>query len=225
MIVECTQGNIDFKIPEEYKKVGIKMSGGVDSSLLSYLLVKYKITERPDLKIIPITGIIRTRPFQYEKAHEVKQKIASLFNKTIENIWEPHEIFHMETATLKLRQSEELTRLYHQRKLDCHVWGVTLNPPPEVESCYTEDRDKTRDRLPNGQLYPIWRHKSFNPLSNIDKQGVAEIYKNQGILEEIFPLTRSCEIDNTYVFTSKTTCKRTNCWWCQERLWGFGTND
>lgn len=72
MLVKCNQGDFNFEIPKHFKKVGIKISGGIDSALLFYLLSKYKKTERPDIKIFPITGIVRTRPWQYIKATDIK---------------------------------------------------------------------------------------------------------------------------------------------------------
>ena len=46
MLVKCNQGDFNFEIPEHFKKVGIKISGGIDSALLFYLLSKYKKTEK-----------------------------------------------------------------------------------------------------------------------------------------------------------------------------------
>lgn len=225
MLVKCNQGDLDFSVPEKYKSVGMKISGGADSAILCYLMSKYKKLERPDLKITLITGVIRTRPFQYEFASKIRDKIAEILEVSVSELYNDHVTFLMETPTLRLKQMEETNRLFGSGIIDCGAWGVTLNPPPEVTACYLPGRDTTRDKLPNGEKYPTWQNESYTPFSNIDKQGVKSIYDNEGVLEKIFPLTRSCELDNTYVFTGATTCKRPGCFWCQERLWGFGTND
>jgi len=54
-------------------------------------------------------------------------------------------------------------------------------------------------------------------LINVDKKGVHEHYVRLGVLEELFPLTRSCEIHTT---DFSEHCGE--CWFCKERLWGFG---
>jgi hypothetical protein len=221
MLVKCNQGDFNFEIPENFKKVGIKISGGIDSALLFYLLSKYKKTERPDIKIFPITGIVRTRPWQYIKATDIKNTVASLLDIDKNTFYEEHYVFHMETKTIRSAQGEHLKRLYVEEMIDCHVWGVTANPPSDVAECMIPGRDLKRDPLPNGQPHPTWIVTSYNPFSNIDKQGVASIYHSEEVFDKIFPLTRSCEIDNVYVYN--TPCKRMKCWWCQERKWGFGT--
>ena len=69
------------------------------------------------------------------------------------------------------------------------------------------DRSKGLEKKPN-----TWR-----PLINVDKKGVAEHYTRLGVLEELFPLTRSCEVHTT---DFSEHCGE--CWFCKERLWGFG---
>lgn len=219
MIVKCDQGDFEFSIPEKYSKVGIKLSGGADSAILCYLLAKYKVTERPDLEIVITTGVIRTRPFQYEKASSVRDKIAELLDVPVWQLFKKHHTYNMETRTLRLRQHEETNRLYETGQVDCHIWGVTQNPPSDVMETLLPGRDTTRD--PTVGETKVWRDTSYNPFTNIDKRGVASVYRLQGVLDDIFPLTRSCEIDNTYVFTDATTCQTANCFWCQERKWGF----
>jgi hypothetical protein len=221
MIIPYDGGEIDFSIPEKYKSVGMKVSGGADSAILCYLLSKYKLEERPDLKIVLVTGVIETRPFQYEKAKAITNKIAELHGVTWQDLFEFHHVFPMTTATIQLEQKEQMTYLFASKKIDLVLWGVTENPPPEVKECWLDGRDHSRD-VHLGEK-PTWDEDGYNPLVNINKKHVASIYDHFGIREDLFPLTRSCEVDNTYVFTGETTCRRPTCWWCQERKWAFGT--
>ena len=54
-----------------------------------------------------------------------------------------------------------------------------------------------------------------------DKKGIAALYDLLNVRKTLFPLTRSCE----------GTAKETNffdyqcgkCWWCKERIYGFGS--
>ena len=55
---------------------------------------------------------------------------------------------------------------------------------------------------------------SETPYSKLTKRDIALKYYEYGIHNKLFPLTFSC-IVNTDVHCGK-------CWWCQERLWGFG---
>ena len=57
MQIEISQGIVEINIPEEYTKIGIKHSGGLDSTIVSYMLALYKRDERPDIELIPITCI------------------------------------------------------------------------------------------------------------------------------------------------------------------------
>ena len=41
MIIENTQDKIVFDLPENYKNIGIKLSGGADSAIVLYMLCKY----------------------------------------------------------------------------------------------------------------------------------------------------------------------------------------
>lgn len=50
--VETSQGEIIIDVPEKYSKVGIKISGGADSAILSYMLALYKRDVR-DIDLIP----------------------------------------------------------------------------------------------------------------------------------------------------------------------------
>ena len=53
------------------------------------------------------------------------------------------------------------------------------------------------------------------------------MYKEANLLDELYPITRSCEYDPTsnYFKNIKNPgighCGK--CWWCEERKWAFGT--
>ena len=78
MIFETSQDTIEIDIPNHYTKIGIKASGGLDSTILSYMLALYKRDERPDIDIIPITLIESTKPFQFMYSSMSLQKISEL---------------------------------------------------------------------------------------------------------------------------------------------------
>ena len=62
------------------------------------------------------------------------------------------------------------------------------------------------------------------PLINIDKQGVKELYEKFGLLDTLYPLTRSCEsfTDDFSKHCGEYKDEQDVCWFCKERYWGFG---
>ena len=60
--------------------------------------------------------------------------------------------------------------------------------------------------------------KKLSPLKifNFDKKELAQIYKEYDLLDTLFPVTRSCE------GWQNITGHCGKCWWCEERMWGFG---
>ena len=90
--------------------------------------------------------------------------------------------------------------------------GVTRNPPMELDYLIV-GRPEGRDDI----NMPTEEGNCYGPFKNIDKQGIHELYITLGILEDIFPLTRSCE-----AFTTDFTAHCEECWFCKERYWGFG---
>jgi 7-cyano-7-deazaguanine synthase in queuosine biosynthesis len=79
------------------------------------------------------------------------------------------------------------------------------------------DKDLIARRAPN-TIKPMFscQNKIYNPFSNIDKKDIKNLYHDLGLLETLFPLTRSCES----LVDFEKHCGE--CWWCEERLWAFG---
>lgn len=59
----------------------------------------------------------------------------------------------------------------------------------------------------------VW---SKRPYYNMDKKGIAKMYEDEGLMDTLFPCTRSCESD------TQMTGHCGQCWWCEERMWAFG---
>jgi 7-cyano-7-deazaguanine synthase in queuosine biosynthesis len=66
--------------------------------------------------------------------------------------------------------------------------------------------------------YPQFTQSYYVPFININKQKIALLYRELGI-EDLYKITRSCE--STIV--NDRHCG--SCWWCKERIWGFGYLD
>ena len=78
--------NIDFN---KYKKIGISFSGGCDSTLLLYLLLKMFEEQNPNSYIIPITGVtINKGKWKLIKSQEILDYFICEFNSIKNKILE-----------------------------------------------------------------------------------------------------------------------------------------
>jgi hypothetical protein len=224
MLFRTTQDTIEINIHKDYVNIGIKMSGGTDSTILAYMLALYKRDERHDVNLIPITLVESTKPFQFMYTTMSLAKITELTGVAFGE----HYFNMVHTHLICEGQDELLMSLYDKEIIDAQFYGVTLNPP--IDAFPNQHlRDPERDPLPNGKKHPVKTEKNnWHPFSNIDKRGIYELYQSLGVLEDLFPLTHSCEMvhgDHLLQLDLSKHCGQDNCWWCQERLWGFGKLD
>ena len=212
MIFYNSQQNIEIYEEHAVKNVGLRISGGADSAIVGYMLGKFIVEERPDIKIIPITTIHAEKPFQeiYSK------KIINFLRQEFGEIFLEHQINTAIDRTFYITAQDDLTK-HVKDNLDMHVFyhGLTSNPPADVLKEFNMP-GPTDNR--NGKNFPTRKRNVRLPLANIDKKGVAELYKTLGVMESLYPNTRSCEEYTLGPF--ETHCEK--CWWCKERHWGFG---
>ena len=226
MIFENSQETIEIKA-DLFKllnnKIGMKISGGADSAIVTYMLAKFAVAELPELIIYPITCIADTKPYQEIYAKRVIEKVTELTGYTN---WGKHFVGHGRTAHYTPDQETLVASVYAEViDLKVHLYGVTANPNPDESPELNEYRQKhgadginDRDKVPGN-----WRNwkAELAPLVNVDKKGVAEHYITQGVLEELFPITRSCESHTHWPeWDLEKHCEI--CYFCQERYWGFG---
>lgn len=223
-----SKSTVVIDVPEPYANVGIKMSGGADSSLLCYLLCKYKLEHRPDIKLFPITAVNKVKPYQYHYARKVIEFCENEFSIKFEEHTTSEPV---EGNAVLIREQEQLVdKLYSNKKIDCHFTGITSNPPMEICEQFTQqyphltrptERDPT-SKLKDTVLGVSFIYPSpitFRPFANTDKRGIAELYKMFDLTDRLFPITKSCEFKTTDVDALHCGDK---CWFCLERHWGFG---
>ena len=58
-----------------------------------------------------------------------------------------------------------------------------------------------------------------NPFIQHHKGHVAKLYYDYGLIDDLLPLTRSCEGWDYMTANYSKTCGE--CWWCMEREWAF----
>ena len=220
--ISCAETNLDIYDGP----VGIMVSGGADSAILLYYLMKYSTstihvyTEGSNHKFRRNTII----------APRVVEKCIQLTN----NINVIHHINYKETST-----GESLyvnpTSAVDNGLVQVVYEGVTMNPPKDIAENLAPELEF--DTVLQERRSPSRHHKSFHsdnkfymPWSNTDKQGIAKMYKEENLIDSLFPVTRSCEWDPAvpskwyYNIKDPELGHCGACWWCKEREWAFNEN-
>lgn len=232
MQIQVQQDTITIELPKNYKNIGIKMSGGTDSSIIAYMLAYYKKHFHSDLNLHAITMDHPQKAFQVEFAKKIIIWIRDNFG--FDFVSHTTGVGSI-NGSYSDEQFELLEQSYKQNNLDCHFMGETTNPidykKHNILVKKWSERNIERDITMRGKLsgkeyitsqLEEWNvekitYRGYYPLLHIDKRNVAELYKHFGLTDKLFPLTRSCE-QETNDFSNH--CGK--CWWCAEREYGFG---
>ena len=197
--------------------VGIMLSGGVDSAILLYYLMKYTT----DTIHIYTTGSnLKFRRNSIIAPRVVEKCIELTGNNNV-----VHHIHYDESAT-DTSMIDAPQEDIDKQKINIVYDGTTMNPPDDIASKFTPaiDFDYTRkDSADNVMTYRD--DKFYMPWANTDKKGIARMYRDENLIESLLPITRSCEDDPTCEYFDNVKdpglehCGE--CWWCKEREWGF----
>jgi 7-cyano-7-deazaguanine synthase in queuosine biosynthesis len=219
MIIPHSKQELDIRIPRDVINVGLKISGGLDSAIVGYILSKYVTEERPDVGITPITVDQEGKAYQIQFAKNVIEYYKTVFG----DIYTEHYTGFSpmpEEENYVIAQDKVTKRLYAENKIQFHFAGITANPPQgSIEQrIYDQGFLEPPDRDPSKFLKSIYVDSNrCLPLINFNKQHVSELYDYFDLQNTLFPLTRSCE-----QYTDDFTQHCNNCWFCGERKWGFG---
>lgn len=210
MKIKNSQQKIIIKIDKKIKHIALKISGGADSAILAYLLAIYKKNYRPDLNIHTITCVANEKAYQKIFSDKILSKITDLTNIN----WGNRFVTSVSCFNYVNEQKAFTNKLRSEKQFELLFYGENKIPPISVSDIYNPPTGRS------GENMPIRSGDTVAPFKNIDKKGIKEIYDKFGVLDEIFPLTRSCG-DITTDFSKH--CQ--NCWPCKERYWGFGRYD
>lgn len=196
-------------------------SGGIDSTLLLYLIAK----QYPKRTIHAVTagtcGYV-DYPIHIKYAQDVFDQIAKRVGYGIIDYHTIHYLDDKET-----HHCNEVMKKFTD--IDCWAIGRNAAPPKGtiVTDCHSQDINLfdtcnlEHRKSPSG---PDWttQHNipTYTPFMYLTKQEEIQIYKN----EEIYSLidyTRSCPKVWSLTEANDFVPHCGHCWWCLERKWGL----
>lgn len=129
--------------------------------------------------------------------------------------------------TWKYARDELVTELNAQKGSDilyCEYAGTTKNPPKDASVPLSEEshRDNNNEYYIPGFATSVMDgifEKYYEPFRNADKRITMWLAHELNILEDLLPITRSCE--GGPVETENFTVECMECWWCLERHWAL----
>ena len=219
---------MNFKFLPEHGNIGVKLSGGADSSIIYYALC-HIFKDDANVNIVPVTIGTDEKWWYPEGAKKVIDVVGQLTGKypiehlVAENI--PHTMPNYVNS-----QNEIAEKAMEKYKINpIHFYsGLTYNPPMQRMITYFEnrykhhgldleevmrninDRDQSRDGKVNKHLDSTTR-----PLK--DKLDTANWYRHYNVVDTLYPHTFSCESIQTETVKH---CK--HCFFCLERYFAFG---
>jgi 7-cyano-7-deazaguanine synthase in queuosine biosynthesis len=217
--------SINFHINPSHKRILLNLSGGADSALVFYLLVKYLIeNERHDTTIGCLTLAFHKRyRWQARRSANIIEYMISKFNYY--NILNHHTVYGEDYHDSHLHKYHK--EVFERNEYDMLIGGNTANPRFDVDI-----------ELKNGEHINLWKDCDpmigcrnetnipdtidrygkpyYSPFANVDKRFVASVYK-QFDLDDLLQETRSC---CTNMPDYEEPCGY--CWSCGERklIWG-----
>lgn len=189
--------------------IGIIHSGGADSAILLYILMKY-YSDPIHVFTCASTEKFRIAP---KIAGDVISKCIDLTNKM--NVF--HHVYYVDKQNIK--NLYDYPRYFQLRNEIKYIYsGTTALPPLDVCDTFINGRTlmKERDPTVTRPVYNGFDKKTYVPFFNHNKKDIKALYETLGVLDSLFPITRSCES----LELKSGHCGK--CWWCEERNWAFG---
>lgn len=225
---------MELYLDPKWRKIGISISGGADSALLSFLICSKTDAE------IHFTNQVRlwkTRPWQEYVADQVIEWFKDRFKNKFfvhKNLIPPELEWADKGPTIvdeygKLKSGNQIILrshneyIAHKFKLEALYGGVNLNPDIDIAGSL-DDRNE-------GHILPHFIHNGVHvchPFVHTRKDWIIRQYQLHDI-EDLLTITRSCEgefegIDYTTYTPGQYVPICGNCFWCNERKWAIEKN-
>ena len=112
--------------------------------------------------------------------------------------------------------------------------GMTANPPIDVRMAFADRMKKhhpTRNYGPfeidrvQGEVRrdvhdkPELKYNVYKPFLNVNKRFVAGVFKENNLMDDLYPITRSCVGGGRQTNNFTEWCWQ--CFWCYEKDWAF----
>ena len=221
---------MDLTVNPEWQRIGISLSGGADSALLAYLILK---ETDADIYFTTQIRMWKTRPWQRYVAQDVVAWFRNHFTNRIEYIegFIPPELEEPVSPLIKdeygadkpgnriiLRAHNEW--VIHSYKLDAWFAAVNKNPSIDIPNALPERNE--------GVLPLHMKHMGVDichPFVYTTKDWIIKQYYENNI-EDLLELTRSCEgefegLDYTTYTPGDAVPECKECFWCREREWAI----
>lgn len=209
MEIEYIELPNNFKFPiVKNKKIGVSLSAGGDSALLTYILLTY------------YTDLIYvfTSSDQKDNKHDTNIRSANTLRR-IQNLTGNHNVVHVQDYSSSSSTLLQMASLFvHNKTLDVIYTGTNKLPPkghPHYNSYAGTPEMIKRD--PDVIRPQIYSDNVIVPFTNIDKRDINDLYVHFGIRESVLPMTLSCRGKDRV-----NHCRE--CSTCEERLYGFGSD-
>lgn len=244
-IIKTTFSGLDIPFDPDWKRIGINLSGGADSALLTYLLCmiiqENKLNTQID--IITYQRCWETRPWQGYISQQVYMWLLNKFPKIVSKrhlCYIPPELEHgVIGPVIDGRSGDQIIVGSYNKFAAWHynldaVFNATSKNPDDLREDRMTNRDKDAEQ---GTLSDIWfKSRKVNsvfahPFRFVKKDWIVAQYHINDILE-LYKLTRSCEGDINHHNAVKNACGHfkdykdgmhipecKQCWWCEERDW------
>ena len=237
--------HLDIPFDSTWKRIGINLSGGADSALLTYLLCTIIQKNNLDTKVDVITyqRCWETRPWQGYISLQVFDKLKDMFPFIIENRYTtyiPPELEHgVIGPCINGKSGDQIIVGSFNKfaaweyKLDA-VFNATSKNPDDLREDRMDNRDKDAE---DGVLSDLWFYSGkvksvfAHPFRFVKKDWIVAQYHVSKILD-LYHTTRSCEGDINHHDVVKDACGNfkfympgmhipecKQCWWCEEREW------
>jgi len=209
------------------KKIALRFSGGVESSLVLWLLC-YFLDKAKIYDVEIYNYYLRDCKKKIKSKTEPLKEIINLIQNEFPKIdLKPLDVTVYWSNLMLLEPNAQKTekRLYEKYNVEWFINGLNLNHTEEeyIKLSMPKEVYDTRDekRDPSRMLFDIDTHdnvKKRSPLYQCTKSTVKKIYEKYNLIERLYPKTISCMADFP-PFPCKT------CYWCVEKYAVFGSYD
>jgi 7-cyano-7-deazaguanine synthase in queuosine biosynthesis len=226
----------DPSLPSIPKHIALSISGGLDSASLLFLICKHY----PQIKVSPIIGIDAYAKFDALCAFDIIECMKDRFpnHNILDNqsftfdhrdpYWmeKANDLHNKDMATAlapegtskNIQMSEAIARIRAEIKYEWIVMGTTANPPDDYmkKHGFYDKAEHVRNEPHNRKTFV---GNLYTPYINVNKRFVAGVYKENDLMDELYPYTSSCVGSPKQTEYGTVACG--TCFWCHERKWGF----